>query len=694
MLQGRQNAGLGLGLAERRARRRLETPLTIFARLNDRNGGIVLNLSEEGLAFSAVRAVQDEAFLFLQIQFPESPEWIPISAQVVWQSECKRSAGVRFVGLSEDARRRIVQWISAHPALGESRSESKARSVLAHGIEAGESGVQLPYPTVYSDLEPLVDAMPEAVDEPNDQAKQLRGANTAPLQRSVSALERRSRRRTRIVPLGYLQLGEGNGGIALNVSEDGLAITAAVVLADDYLPQIRLYFPDSDDCIEATGEIVWRSESQKEAGVRFVGLSAQARQQIRNWVSSQAASDEGGDQFEDSSRTEEKPAEIVKPPVHVATTATTDVHDGGIDSSGDSVLLIPDSFCLPDVDAPIPAAQSYAAVQGQATHGPPQYRIKPRDSSTKAFAAALLVVSISAGIVLFLRRDERVRATVPLGETAVSRTVDHDVPAPVSDSVSLPNSDATIQPDQRAAQTDPTAGHRNEEVDPLRNPIPQSVVGDKPRDSAIGAVVAHSRASASTLPVIERDEHISKWTSVRPITNVSRKVNGSTPDPLPQLENDKPAQANDLSNSPNGALYAAMARKEKPVAAAIQPEASVTPSPTVEILTDPYPSIRMLPEQITKKKAKANSFQLGELTSRTDPVDPEEAKQHGVEGTVTLHAIIARDGTIARMDADGPPALVEAAKNAVHQWRYTQTLVGRQPVETEENIRIMFRLSR
>jgi Gram-negative bacterial TonB protein C-terminal len=42
---------------------------------------------------------------------------------------------------------------------------------------------------------------------------------------------------------------------------------------------------------------------------------------------------------------------------------------------------------------------------------------------------------------------------------------------------------------------------------------------------------------------------------------------------------------------------------------------------------------------------------------------------------------------------DGPPILVAAAKNAVRQWRYSETLLAGQSVETEEDIAVTFRLS-
>ena len=85
--------------------------------------------------------------------------------------------------------------------------------------------------------------------------------------------------------LAYVELGEGNGGIVLNVSEGGLAVQAVMSLMTDELPCMRLQLSHSKKQIEAKGRIVWTSEFRKLAGVEFVDLSPEAASQIREWVS-------------------------------------------------------------------------------------------------------------------------------------------------------------------------------------------------------------------------------------------------------------------------------------------------------------------------------------------------------------------------------------------------------------------------
>jgi TonB family protein len=91
--------------------------------------------------------------------------------------------------------------------------------------------------------------------------------------------------------------------------------------------------------------------------------------------------------------------------------------------------------------------------------------------------------------------------------------------------------------------------------------------------------------------------------------------------------------------------------------------------------------------------SSARSLQIGRVISRLEPVYPEEAKSQGIVGTVTLHVVVDRDGSVQSVEpVSGPSLLVKAAVSAVSEWRYAQTLLGGQPVETEQDILVKFRV--
>jgi protein TonB len=94
-----------------------------------------------------------------------------------------------------------------------------------------------------------------------------------------------------------------------------------------------------------------------------------------------------------------------------------------------------------------------------------------------------------------------------------------------------------------------------------------------------------------------------------------------------------------------------------------------------------------------KRIVKSGSVQQAQLISRIEPRYPPLAVQTRKEGTVLLHAIISVDGRITALEVvSGPPLLVQAAIDAVRQWRYRPTYLSGEPVEVETSITVIFRL--
>lgn len=84
----------------------------------------------------------------------------------------------------------------------------------------------------------------------------------------------------------------------------------------------------------------------------------------------------------------------------------------------------------------------------------------------------------------------------------------------------------------------------------------------------------------------------------------------------------------------------------------------------------------------------------GMLISHPNLVYPPEARAAHVQGTVVMHAIIAKDGTIENLNViSGPPMLISGAMDAVRQWRYRPYLLNDEPVEVETTINVNFTFS-
>jgi periplasmic protein TonB len=81
------------------------------------------------------------------------------------------------------------------------------------------------------------------------------------------------------------------------------------------------------------------------------------------------------------------------------------------------------------------------------------------------------------------------------------------------------------------------------------------------------------------------------------------------------------------------------------------------------------------------------------LIRQVTPIYPTIAKTAHISGTVVLHAIIAKDGTIQELTyVSGPPLLMRNAMDAVRQWRYNPTLLNGEPVEVDTTISVVFTL--
>ena len=96
-----------------------------------------------------------------------------------------------------------------------------------------------------------------------------------------------NRRQLRTVPdtLVFIQLDQDDGGQVLNLSEGGLSFEAFAPIHQKRGP-IHFWFSlDLSERIEAIGKLAWTDATRRVGGLRFLELSPNARNQIRNWMS-------------------------------------------------------------------------------------------------------------------------------------------------------------------------------------------------------------------------------------------------------------------------------------------------------------------------------------------------------------------------------------------------------------------------
>jgi protein TonB len=100
------------------------------------------------------------------------------------------------------------------------------------------------------------------------------------------------------------------------------------------------------------------------------------------------------------------------------------------------------------------------------------------------------------------------------------------------------------------------------------------------------------------------------------------------------------------------------------------------------------------PPKAPSRIRQGGQVQAARLVNKITPIFPPLARQTRQSGTVRLHAIIAKDGSIQSLDViSGPPLLQGAALDAVRQWRYQPTLLNGEPVEVETTVDVIFTLN-
>jgi periplasmic protein TonB len=101
-----------------------------------------------------------------------------------------------------------------------------------------------------------------------------------------------------------------------------------------------------------------------------------------------------------------------------------------------------------------------------------------------------------------------------------------------------------------------------------------------------------------------------------------------------------------------------------------------------------------LPRVVVQKVRVSSGVAEGLLIHEVKPQYPPLARQARIQGTVVLQAVIGKDGKVQNLQAlSGHPMLIQAAIEAVKQWRYKPYSLNGEPVEVDTQININFTLT-
>ena len=96
--------------------------------------------------------------------------------------------------------------------------------------------------------------------------------------------------------------------------------------------------------------------------------------------------------------------------------------------------------------------------------------------------------------------------------------------------------------------------------------------------------------------------------------------------------------------------------------------------------------------QTTPKVRISGKIMQSRLVHRVPPDYPQEAREKGIEGTVSLEILVGPNGTIGQIEViSGNPVLTKAAIDAVRQWKYDPTYIKGQAVSVITRVDVSFR---
>lgn len=107
------------------------------------------------------------------------------------------------------------------------------------------------------------------------------------------------------------------------------------------------------------------------------------------------------------------------------------------------------------------------------------------------------------------------------------------------------------------------------------------------------------------------------------------------------------------------------------------------------------PGPPMPPRQVKREPIRVGSnIQESRLIRRVEPVYPELAKRARVQGRILIVVTIDEEGNVSELrPVSGHPLMVEAALDAVRQWKYSPTLLNGEPVPVTATVTVRFSLA-
>ena len=698
MAHGPQHDENSVGLAESRAHARLQVHSLAYIDLSDDNAGLILNISETGLAVQAVQVLTCDSFPHMRFRLPKTEDMIEVAGRMVWQIRSKKEAGIEFVEVAETAKAQIRKWIAEERARsGASSFDVTRESEPSETTSQRSNAAQFPSakPEQPRRARPKLTDRPEAVSgraqTPQAEDAQPASGDVPPvtaqgsgdwtaLAGRVGDLVSQLRRSARA---GDVSHADGHSGLKSDANAEETAPHTEHP-SRFHLPPLRVGRGSYGAPVYGAGGEGYGPDRMR-AMPRWNGYTApgvgMGLKKSRPWWTYTAALGFLGaivfaavitfnpdtatkGRMEALTRMGNTPANTAQAPGQNGAANNQQQNNPSTQAEQNPQPAVPDSeFPLPDDDGSNPSAnqppagEAALSATAPATTSPSGGK-NYRHTNTKSPRTSRPGVSANREGSLYRNRYpsrygsafESQKATRPNASAATSRETPY--------------------------QPGSSSNTRAAEYQPKTESNPSGQAG-----SANGGNRARQQSAAQA-------SSGQAQTSLPPGNSTSSGANSAANQRTarqPEQDAKSPESANSTARSQQSV------RSSSPFPTGESPAG--VPSGSVSANSQ-FHAIRIPAELQSQNPQLTGQLQIGQVVSINSPVYPIEAAREGIEGTVRLDVTVGTDGTVRSVRVlSGPAILTSAAANAVRDWRYGVTFLAGQPIETQQYVTVVFRLA-
>ncbi len=526
---------------------------------------------------------------------------------------------------------------------------------------------------------------------------------------SPVSMTRRFFARRRMETMVFVSLDADSAGSLTNSRENGPASPANRRIAIGQTLHVIFKLAGIDGWMRATTRVMWLSDSGRAAGLKFVDMPDETGRLVEQWLAkreqairSNATSGSQSAPAQDATSAALPYFDVDSYQVALPVEAIEIIPARFVSSREPAKAAVPSSTPREAPRIETDSAKGAAAPQRQgsvrlpdpAAVNSPLEALKNDRRVVRSFAltvGALMAMVAMVGLVVWQIRDrsilrlvsaQPIQPNVPSAAAAFAQPrIDASLNSSEASLGEFAIASMTKQP-ARSAITTQNAGKRGKlgKPDMTASPFPPNV----PVTPIIHPLASRPAPAPQIPQSAPPSTKILPPARLRPMT--------AAPGAMPQVP-PVTAPANSISERPAEPSVPVPTADRASIPAAVTPLNSENQTGSIEVIFDPYPSIRM-PAGKESLGGRPATLTIGHLVSKVEPVYPTDALRQRISGTVKVHVVLGIDGRVeTALVVDGPVQLREAALHSVEQWRYEPTLLGNTPVEAEEDISLVFRIS-